>query len=56
MKDLRCPYCGDFISIKNRWVGPAYASYEAHTGYECDNYQCGAEWDTIGKATVDSRI
>lgn len=54
MMNIRCPYCGDQISPMLEYTSMHYSEHRDFVGYECDNYQCGAEWDKSGDMTVDT--
>lgn len=50
MADLRCPDCGGEIT-----VNLVYSEHRDLDGFECDEYECGAEWDKHGVQTVPSK-
>jgi hypothetical protein len=52
---LRCPTCGDEITAELVYTA-SYSEHRDLTGYECDNYECGAEWDQWGGVTVPSKL
>lgn len=45
---LRCPDCGDEISVIRGYEGTGYLSHDVVTGFECDEFRCGAAWNTRG--------
>lgn len=59
MSDLRCPFCGHYLSVTLRTEGRAYLSYEVADCIECESWECGAEWEpngdlrTPGKSRID---
>lgn len=54
--DLRCPVCWDPLTALLAYTGHGYSEHRDHTGYECDNFRCGAEWDAAGRNTVPSML
>ena len=54
--NLRCPYCGDVLSPIMEYRGRQYLAENTFIGMECDRmYECGAEWDSLGNVTRESR-
>jgi hypothetical protein len=51
---LRCPVCGDELSPVLEYTGVAHSEHRDFTGYECDNYRCGAAWDARGNVTREA--
>lgn len=47
--DLVCPYCGGPFTASLVYTGSGWSEHRDLEGYECDNYECGAEWDSEGK-------
>lgn len=55
--DLRCPACGDtFTAILEYTARGSYSEHRDLTGYECDNYDCLAEWDQHGTLRQPSKL
>ncbi len=49
---LRCTVCGGPISAVLTYNSAfTYSEHRDLTGYECDDYACGAEWDKNGEPT-----
>ncbi len=48
-QDLRCPFCGGPIGVRLAWRGSAYLQEQYVEMIECDDYNCGAEWEPDGK-------
>jgi len=46
--NIRCPYCSGQISATLEYTGSGYSDHRDQTGFECDNYSCGATWDRNG--------
>jgi hypothetical protein len=49
--DLRCPYCGDLLTVTQEWKGFGYNEERVVDAIECNatvNSHCGAEWDPEG--------
>lgn len=55
MLDILCPYCGSRFEAILEYVPGSYSEHRDHNGYECENYQCGAQWDNQGYATKGPR-
>jgi sarcosine oxidase delta subunit len=50
--NIRCPFCGDRISVETEWQGRAYLQERVPIGFECDNWKnCAATWDIEGDVT-----
>lgn len=54
--NIVCPFCKGEISPVLEYTGHAYSEHRDFTGYECDEYKCGAEWNSRGIMTTPSRI
>lgn len=50
-KPIACPYCGSPIEARLEYTGWAHSEHRDLTGYECESYECWAEWDAQGKPT-----
>jgi hypothetical protein len=53
---LVCTFCEGQISPTLEYTPRPYSEHRDHTGYECDNFRCGAEWDAAGRNTVPSML
>lgn len=53
---LRCPFCRSEFSPILEYTVHSYSEHRDLTGYECDNYDCGAEWDRRGNLTIPSSL
>jgi len=55
-KDIRCPYCKSEIETVLEYTGHAYSEHRDLTGFNCDNWECDAEWDKRGKLRKESKL
>lgn len=53
--NLRCTFCGGEFSPVLEYTGMSYSEHRDLTGYECDDYNCGAEWDKFGNVTTEGK-
>ena len=54
-KPLRCPYCGDTLTVQLVYVA-MYSEHRDLDGFECDNTRCNATWDKLGNPGVLSGV
>lgn len=54
--NLRCPHCGDTFTAELEYTPYAHSEHRDHTGYACDNWECGAEWNNQGGPTKPSKL
>lgn len=54
--NLVCPACGDTFSAILEYTGYSHSEHRDLSGYECDNYDCLAEWDSRGQLRQSSKL
>jgi hypothetical protein len=54
-RPLVCTFCGSKLNITMATVGQAYLTYEVPDLIECDDFNCGAEWEPDGTVRTPAR-